>query len=60
MKFSQGFSRPGWAIVIVAGYTASFTFITLALKRIDLGPACAIRAGIGHGGRGADRDGRLP
>lgn len=47
MKLSEGFSKPIFGALIFVLYGISFTFLTLALKRIDLGVSYAIWAGAG-------------
>jgi quaternary ammonium compound-resistance protein SugE len=47
MKASQGFSRPVWTIVTVAGMAASVGLLGLAMRNLPLGTAYAIWTGIG-------------
>jgi small multidrug resistance pump len=47
MKLSEGFTKPGFSILIFIFYAVSFYFFTLALKRMDLSIAYAIWAGLG-------------
>jgi quaternary ammonium compound-resistance protein SugE len=47
MKASQGFSRPVWTIVTVAGMAASVGLLGLAMRSLPLGTAYAIWTGIG-------------
>ena len=47
MKLSEGFSRWLPSTMIFVFYAISFTFLTLALKRLDLSVAYAIWAGLG-------------
>lgn len=47
MKASQGLSKALPAVMMFACYAGSLTMLTLALKRIDLGVAYAIWAGLG-------------
>jgi small multidrug resistance pump len=47
MKLSDGFTRPVPSVLIFVFYAASFAALTLALKRIDLGVAYAVWAGVG-------------
>ncbi len=47
MKLSEGFKKPLPSVGIVVFYCLCFTFLTLALKRIDLSVAYAIWAGVG-------------
>ncbi|SFS70545.1 DMT family transporter [Marininema halotolerans] len=47
MKFSAGFSKPGYAVVMIICYGVSFTFLTIAVKQLDLSLSYAIWSGIG-------------
>jgi small multidrug resistance pump len=47
MKLSDGFRKPGWAAAMFVAYIACFSLITVALRRIELGTAYAIWAGVG-------------
>ena len=47
MKLSEGFTRPLFSVLIFVFYALSFSLLTLALKRLDLGVAYAIWAGVG-------------
>lgn len=47
MKLSDGFTKVTPTIFLFVFYFASFTFLTLALKKIDIGIAYAIWAGAG-------------
>jgi small multidrug resistance pump len=47
LKSSVGFSRPAASIVVVAGYSIAFYFLSLALQSIPVGVAYAIWAGVG-------------
>ncbi len=47
MKLSQGFTRLVPSIAIFVFYILSFVFLTLALKKIDLGVSYAVWAGLG-------------
>lgn len=47
MKLAQGFARPLPAAMVVVCYTLCFTFLTIAIKRIDLSLAYAVWAGVG-------------
>ena len=47
MKLSQGFTRTLPSIAIVVFYGLSFTALTFALKRLEVGVAYAIWAGAG-------------
>ncbi len=47
LKLSDGFTRPGIAVVTVALMIASFFFLGLALRDLPLGTAYAVWTGIG-------------
>ena len=47
LKESQGFSRLVPSLVVVAGYGASFYFLSLVLQTIPVGVAYALWAGLG-------------
>ena len=47
LKASDGFSRLWPSLVVVAGYAASFYFLSLALRTIPIGVAYAIWSGAG-------------
>jgi len=47
MKLAEGFSKFWPSVLIFVFYSLSFTALTFALKRIDLGVAYAVWAGIG-------------
>jgi small multidrug resistance pump len=47
MKLSHGFSKILPSVLIFVFYTASFTALTFALKKIDVSSAYAIWSGIG-------------
>lgn len=47
MKQSDGFTRPGPAVVTVVGYGIAFYFLSLTLRDIPTGIAYAIWSGIG-------------
>lgn len=47
MKLSEGFARTIPSILIFVFYAISFTFVTFALKKIDVSVAYAIWAGFG-------------
>jgi len=47
LKASDGFSRLVPSIVVVAGYAASFYFLSLSLREIPLGVVYAVWSGIG-------------
>lgn len=47
LKLSDGFTRPGPAVVTVLGYGVSFYFLSLTLKVLPTGIVYAIWSGIG-------------
>ena len=47
MKLSYGFTKPVFTALIFVFYGISFYFFSMALKRIELGIAYAIWAGLG-------------
>jgi small multidrug resistance pump len=47
LKASDGFSRLMPSVVVVAGYAASFYFLSLSLREIPLGVVYAVWSGIG-------------
>jgi small multidrug resistance pump len=47
MKLSAGFTRLGPSLLIFPFYAASFTALTFALRRIEIGIAYAIWSGVG-------------
>jgi quaternary ammonium compound-resistance protein SugE len=47
MKASEGFTRPGWTAVTLAGMAASVALLALAMRTLPLGTAYAIWTGIG-------------
>ncbi len=47
MKLSQGFTRPLPSVLVFVLYMVSFSFMILALKKMELGVAYAIWAGLG-------------
>ncbi|MCP4132215.1 MAG: multidrug efflux SMR transporter [bacterium] len=47
MKFSDGFTRLIPSVLLFVFYIISFTFLTFALKKIDIGIAYAIWSGLG-------------
>ncbi|MFC4005434.1 DMT family transporter [Prauserella oleivorans] len=47
LKLSEGFSRTGPSIVVVAGYAAAFVCLGLALKTMPVAVAYAIWAAVG-------------
>jgi small multidrug resistance pump len=47
LKLSDGFTRLGWAAVVVVGYGISFYALSVALRSIPLGVVYAVWSGIG-------------
>jgi small multidrug resistance pump len=47
LRQSAGFRRVVPDIIVVAGYAASFLFLSFTLKYMQIGPVYAIWAGIG-------------
>lgn len=47
LKASNGFSRPGWVAVTVAGYGVAFYLLSLTLRTVPTGVAYAIWSGVG-------------
>lgn len=48
LRASEGFTRPGFAVIVVAGYIAAFLFLSMALERgLPLGIAYGIWAAAG-------------
>jgi small multidrug resistance pump len=47
MKLSQGFTRPLPSVLVFVLYMLSFSFMILALKKMELGVVYAIWAGLG-------------
>jgi small multidrug resistance pump len=47
LKLSEGFTRIGPTSVVVLSYAASFAFLSLALRGIDLSIAYAVWSGVG-------------
>ena len=47
MKLSQGFTRIGPSVLIFVFYGLCFTFLTLALKRLEVSVAYSVWAGLG-------------
>jgi small multidrug resistance pump len=47
MKLSQGFTKIGPSILIAVFYVLCFTFLTLALKKIEVSVAYSVWAGLG-------------
>lgn len=47
MKLSQGFERPAWTVAALACYAGTLLFMTLALKRLEIGTVYALWSGFG-------------
>lgn len=47
MKLSDGFTKPGPAIITILGMMVSFFFLSLAMRSLPLGTAYTIWTGIG-------------
>jgi small multidrug resistance pump len=47
LKLSDGFTRLGWAAVVVVGYGISFYAMSVALRSIPLGVVYAVWSGVG-------------
>ncbi len=47
LKLSDGFTRLGPSLVVVAGYVSAFFFLSLTLRTIPVGVAYAIWSGVG-------------
>jgi len=47
MKISAGFSKPTPSMLMWLCYGVSFYFLTLTLKKVDLGVAYAVWSGVG-------------
>lgn len=47
LKASEGFSKPVPSLIVVAGYSVAFYFLSLTLKTIPVGIAYAYWSGIG-------------
>ena len=47
LKLSEGFTRIGPTSVVVLSYAASFAFLSLSLRGIDLSIAYAVWSGVG-------------
>lgn len=47
MKYSDGLSRPGPALLTAVGYLVSFALLARALKSLSIGTAYAIWSGVG-------------
>jgi small multidrug resistance pump len=47
LKASDGFSRPGPAVLVVIGYAVSFWLLALVLKHLSVGTTYAIWSAVG-------------
>lgn len=47
LKLSDGFTRLGWAAIVVVGYGISFYAMSVALRSIPLGIVYAVWSGVG-------------
>lgn len=47
LKAAEGFTRPLPSLVVIAGYSVAFYFLSLSLKTIPVGIAYAIWSGVG-------------
>jgi small multidrug resistance pump len=47
LKASNGFSRPGPTVLVVAGYSIAFYCLSLTLKTLPVGIAYAVWSGLG-------------
>ena len=47
LKSAEGFTRLGPSVIVVAGYSSAFYFLSLCLERFSVGIAYAIWAGLG-------------
>ncbi|MGH8083465.1 MAG: DMT family transporter [Lysobacter sp.] len=47
LKASEGFSKTGPTLIVVAGYGVAFYFLSLVLKSVPVGVAYAIWSGVG-------------
>ena len=47
LKSAEGFTRLGPSVIVVAGYSSAFYFLSLSLERFSVGIAYAIWAGLG-------------
>jgi small multidrug resistance pump len=47
LRASEGFSRLGPSVVVVAGYLISFVFMAKVLTRLNVGPVYAIWSALG-------------
>jgi len=47
LKQSEGFTKPGWSVVVVVGYAISFFLMSQVLKTVPVSVAYAIWSGAG-------------
>ena len=47
LKASEGFTRLGPSMIVIVAYGLAFYFLSLTLKSIPVGIACAVGSGIG-------------
>jgi small multidrug resistance pump len=47
LRASEGFTRPGPTIFVIAGYMIAFYFLSLTLRALPVGVAYAIWSGVG-------------
>lgn len=47
LKASEGFSRLGPSLIVIAGYATAFYFLSLTLRTIPVGVAYAVWSGVG-------------
>lgn len=47
LRMSDGFTRTGWSIVVVAGYAVAFFLLSKALRELEIGFVYAVWAGAG-------------
>lgn len=47
LKLSEGLSRPGMAVLTIAGMIASFVLLAIAARDLPIGTAYAVWVGIG-------------
>src|SRR6476661_560606 len=44
---AQGFTDPGWSVVVVAGYAASIWLLAIVVRTLPVSVAYAVWAGVG-------------
>jgi small multidrug resistance pump len=47
LRASDGFTKPGFVVIVVAGYATSFWLLSLVLRDISIGTSYAIWSGVG-------------